>query len=230
MTLHVLNRSEVDICLSVNNKEYRLSAVDSDTVLETNQESPIVVVRRATPLSPPDHKKLLLAEMLGIFSVLFIKPIFYYFDVSSTYRIPDGAANIRINVSRVERGNAVGYYDVIYAEASEVNLYNAFYRVENEATLLQAYKKCRRTAHFWLYLLIEVLFTTIGVAISNPLLSSIYAQTQTEIIKALMILTPISIILFLALFCILPMHLIFRHSDRNFYRAMEHSEIANRLG
>lgn len=228
MTFHVSNESGADVCLYIGRKQHLIKSEESN-VIESDNESCSLLVRRAVTLPLPDYKKMFLADFLGILAILFIKPIFYYFDVSAEYRISGDKGNANIRIVRIKKGNPSGYYDAICIKSPELALSDVTYRTENKTAILQMYKKCKKASRFWTYFLLELLFLIAGMAISYPLLITMYLQSKAMTLIILMVLIAISIVFAVTLIGILPLHFIFKYTDKSFFRAMEHKDIIGYL-
>lgn len=229
MKFCVTNESDTDVYLQVGSQQYTIKANDRDVQIDSCGKR-FFYVRRCEPIALPEYKKLLSAELLGVLSLVFGKPATYELDVSSVYRFSEDADAADLTIVRMEKpslANLRSYYDIICARSARLKLWDVTYRVENEAALRQIHDKCRRTARFWTYFLIELVFTLLAMAVTYPLLIALYLQTHSALLIALMVLIPVLVLSVLALIVILPLHFIFKHSDSGFYRAMEQQEIVN---
>ena len=231
MTFVVSNENPFDVHLYVGNALYFIGAGTSNILIKSDLSNPPLYVKRAVPIPPPDYKKMLLLEMFGFPAALFMKPITYTFDVSAEYAYAGEASdNVSLRIGRLVINAAVeGVYDTVSLSSPQLRLFVRHYRVENQAEINQTYQKVRRTAHLWLYLLLEFLFTLIGMSLVFPLLLLIYSTTEILLFKILLYVTPFLIIGGIALVGILPMHFMFKYQDDRFYRAMENNEIRSRF-
>ena len=116
-------------------------------------------------------------------------------------------------------------YDTLRVVSSELDLSNVHYVVDNKQIISTVYKKSRFTAHAIWFALIELLFVLSGLAIVYPLLLGFYATTGMLLFKLLMVPVPFVIGGFIALIIILPLCLIHKYEDRDFYKYLEHERI-----
>ena len=231
MKFQVTNESKTDVYLQVGKQQYTIKANDRDVEIDSCG-SRYFYVRRCEPIPPPEYRKLLTAEMLGVLSLVFGMPASYELDVSSVYRFFEDTDVADLTIVRTEKPcltDLGSNYDIICARSEHLKLWDVTYRVENEAALRQVHDKCKKTAHFWTYFLIAFVFTLLAMGVTYPLLIPLYQQTQAALFIVIMALVPVLVLSILALIILLPLHFIFRHSDRGFYRAMEHKEIANSI-
>lgn len=229
MILNVSNESNTDVYLHIDQKKYLIKASDRNVHIDNANTHGHIFVRRVQTISLPDRKNMILEEVLGIVAPLFIKPLPYTFDVSAEYCfLCDTGEIAQLKIVRiVHESNPNGIYDAVCIASSDLNLTHVLYRTENKTEILEMYNKCRRTAHLWLYILLESLFTLVGTAMICPILFIIYASTKVMLIKILLFLIPFLIIGGVALVGILPMHFLYKHHDKKFYHAMEHEEICS---
>lgn len=228
MTIVVNNHSDFYILLSINDSIQEIKANDHNIVLDIRNGINRVSVKRAECVSLPEYRKMIWSELFGGISALFIKDALYTLGVSSSYEIDcSGNSMFTINIIRKTcSSNPDGTYDIICLESNELDLSNVTYEVENKKEIVTFYKKCRRTAHFWLYILAEILFTTIGLLITYPLLISIYLATNAVLIKIIIIIIPFFLLGIIALIGVLPMYLLFKVQDSGFYKSLENNEIS----
>ena len=229
MNLIVNNDTNINVILSVDQNDYLIKANEQNAILKVTDESILLSVKREESIPPPPYKKMLLGELLGIAAVLFIKPLFYVLDVSSTHNLSMNDDFVTINIVRNERHPDLMIYDVITVTSTDVVLENPTYRAENRKEITSVYDKCQKVGHLWLYATLEVLFTLIGVFITYPLLLAIYLATNATIIKVIMIIIPILLLGIIALIGVLPLHFLFKHHKKEFYRSMENNEISRYL-
>ncbi len=227
MTFIISNKTGIDVNLYIDNEKHIIKSNDLNVSIKTNDNKHNVFVSRIKPCSLPNYKEMLWTEILGVLAVLFIKPLFYTFDISSHYDVfCNSNEKIFLNIIRVvNEGNPEGIYDAICVDSCDLQFLNVTYCVQNKAEILKMYQKCRGIGRRWLYSIIIVLFTLIGIAITHPLLLIIYSATKALFVKILLFLIPILLIGCIGVVGILPLHLVFKYQDRNFYRAMEEQEI-----
>ncbi len=225
MTFVVNNNSDTNVILSIDRNNYLIKANDHNCILKTTEKCSTLSVRREKNIPAPSYKKMFLKDFLGILSLLFIKPLFYVLDVSSTHYLNTREECVTINILRTEKDSDQVVYDVIDLESAVPIFAKTIYHVENKAEISSVYDKSKRVYHSCLYIAMEFFFTLIGILITYPLLLAIYFATKSIIIKIVMAIVPFLMIGTVALIGILPLHFLFKISDKRFYRSMESDEI-----
>ena len=229
MTLIVNNDTNSNVILSIDDNNYIIKANEQNVVLTAADKNILLSVKREKSLPSPSYKKMLLTELLGIAAILFIKPSFYVLDISSTHKLTMNNDFVTVNIVQNERHPDRLIYDAITVRSTDVALENSTYRVENKEEIISVYDKCKKVAHLWLYAVLEALFTLIGIFITYPPLLAIYLATNAAIIKIIMIIIPIFLLGIIALIGVLPLHFLFNHHKKEFYRSMENNEISQHL-
>ncbi len=226
MTVIVNNYSGTNVILSVDQTDYLIKKDDHNSILTVSNENSLFSVKREKSISAPPYKKMLLSEILGVFSLLFSKPQYYILDVSSTYYLKTNEEHVTIEIRRKECNSPdVGIYDTIVAESVDSNLRVTNYCVENGKEVLSVFNRCKKVSRFWLYAIVDLLFALTGSMIICPLLLAMYFATRSALFMALTIIVPILLIGFFALILVLPLHFFQKSRDKNFYRTMEFNEI-----
>lgn len=226
MTVIVNNYSGTNVILSVDQTDYLIKKDDHNSILTVSNENSLFSVKREKSISAPPYKKMLLSEILGVFSLLFSKPQYYILDVSSTYYLKTNEEYVTIEIRRKEYNSSdVGIYDTIVAESVDSNLRVTNYCVENGKEVLSVFNRCKKVSRFCLYAIVDLLFALTGSMIICPLLLAMYFATRSALFMALSIIIPILLICFFALILVLPLHFIQKSRDKNFYRTMEVNEI-----
>lgn len=231
MIFVVSNENNFDVYLYVDNKQYLIEAGASDIVIEQNLSEFSIFVKRARTVPLPNYRKMLLLELFGFPVALFMKPIAYTFDISIEYSFAvEATKSMDLRIRRmVNNTNSDWIYDAICIYSPNSQLFIRNCHVENKQETIRMYKKVRQTAHLALYIVLEFLFTLIGMAMAYPFLILIYSTTKILFFKFLLYVVPFLIIGSVALVGILPMHLIFKHEDSVFYQAMDGNQIRSRL-
>ena len=230
MHLTVNNVANTDIILTVDGGIHLIKATDTNVVLAIESGYHVLSVRREQSVPLPDAKRLFWSEFLGPLAALLIKPVFYVFDVSSSYVVDMADRDLTIQIIRkTTHSNPEGIYDVIDIDFLSHEGAHVRYNVENRKALSAIYDKSKRKGHFWLYVVLEVLFTLVGLAITYPPLLVIGAATNAVTVKLILAVIPFFLMGIIALIGILPLHFLFRFQDRQFYRAMEEREISSYL-
>lgn len=230
MTVIVNNYSGTNVILSVDQTDYLIKKDDYNSILTVSNENSLFSVKREKSISAPPYKKMLLSEILGVFSLLFSKPPYYILDVSSTYYLKTNEEHITVEIRRKEYNSPdVGIYDTIVAESVDSDLRATNYCVENGKEILSVFNRSKKVSRFWLYAIVDLLFTLAGSLIICPLLLAMYFATKSALFIALTIIIPILLIVFFALILVLPLHFIHKSLDKNFYRTMDGNEILSFL-
>jgi hypothetical protein len=230
MTVIVNNHSGTNVILSVNQSNYLIKENDCDLVLTVENETTSFSLKREKSISAPPYKKMLLFEILGIVSLLFSKPSYYILDVSSTYYLKTNEERVTIDIIRKECSSGdIGIYDVIVAESIDSKLTATGYCVENSKEILAVFNKSTKVGAFWTCVISVLLFAFTASLIICPFLLAMYFATKFDLFISLMIIVPISSIVFFGLILGLPLHFIQKSQNKNFYRTMESAEIFFRL-
>ena len=232
MNLIVNNKTQINVILSIDGVATMIEANASNTTFRLDDGQHQLRVKRVDYVPLPEYKKMLWADILGGVSRLMMKPSFYVFDVSSEYRI-DSRDNDTISIDIVRGEHHLladdAVYDIVSIDFSGVNPVNSRYTVENKEDICKMYGKCKGTAHFWLYMAIEVLFTLAGMSVMLPILLMIYSATGWALVKAIMIMIPFLLMGIIALIGVLPLHIVYKIQDNAFYRSMDHEQIHSYL-
>lgn len=230
MTLIINNMAATNVILSIGRTDYLIKSNDHGVSLCVPNGVYSLKVKRQNEIPAPPYKKLLLAELLGVFSLIFSKPAYYIFDVSSTYQLDTNKECVTVTIKRSECGSIdVGTYDVIIAESANFPFKATSHCVENRKEITSVFDKCKKVGRLWLYIIMDLLFALAGSVILCPLLLGLYFTTEAALFMVLTIFVPIFLIGFFSLILVLPLHFILKISDKNFYRSMESDEISSRL-
>ena len=121
MTLIVNNNTNSNVILSIDNNDYIINANEQNAVLKVANKNILLSVKREKSIPPPQYKKMLLTELLGIAAVLFIKPLFYVLDISSTHNLSMNDDFATINIVRNERHPDRMIYDAITSNINPIS-------------------------------------------------------------------------------------------------------------
>ncbi len=225
MQLIVSNTVDSDVILYIDKSGYLIKAGAENLAFNLSDGRHLLKVKREKSIPPPAFKKAFWTEFLGIFSLLFFKPWFYIFDVSSTYVLDASDECVHIDIVREEKAAAEGYYDVVKAEAAFSSLQIVKYTAENETEVVAAYKKVQKAVCTWGGIIAEIVCTLLSMAMTYPILLAIYAATKSPIIIFLLIAEPICMFGVVALIVLLSTHLFNEYQYNKFCRNMKSEEI-----
>ncbi len=231
MVLSVVNNSGIDVDLYVGAERHRIYANMQPQEIEVVAQPDSLSVRKVVPSLPPNYSQMLWSELLGGVARLFSIEHTYNVDVSPIYRlssVPSKRVELTVTLEHREPLTEIAY-DVLKLASPLLDLTDVHYVAENKQTVLSVYKKCRSTAHAWVFALAEVLFILAGMCILCPILLALYSATGMLLFKLLMVSIPFVIGGFIALVVILPLCCFYKYEDKQFYKYMEHEGISSFL-
>lgn len=231
MIFSVSNQSGVDVYVCINQDTYYVKNGEKDVRIESRGEKQFVTVKRAGTIPMPPYKAVLVSEMLGLLALLFVKPWNYIVNVSSSYFFLEGKNTLLpLKVERItNQKNAAVIYDAVVATSALCGTTNVLYNAENEAEIVGIYKKSHRTAHFWLYFTLVLLFSFIFFGETYILSLLLGAFLGGAVGKALLYFLSGLFLLMILLLLIIPLHFWFKHEEKKFCKLMEKEEISAHL-